>query len=56
MPIGLLIFVSGRGCIGLAAKAQGWTLHAEVFWIAPQIGMALIAVGLMLAFNSIQTL
>lgn len=42
MPIGLLIF--------------GWTAHAEVHWIAPQIGMAIVALGLMLAFNSIQNL
>lgn len=40
MPIGLLIF--------------GWTAHAEVHWIGPQFGLALVALGLMLPFNSIQ--
>ncbi|ORY29507.1 major facilitator superfamily domain-containing protein [Naematelia encephala] len=40
MPIGLLIF--------------GWTAHAETHWIGPEIGMVLLALGLMLAFNSIQ--
>lgn len=40
MPIGLLIF--------------GWTAHAETHWIGPQIGQVVIALGLMLAFNSIQ--
>ncbi|KAL7419716.1 hypothetical protein Q5752_005632 [Cryptotrichosporon argae] len=41
MPIGLFIF--------------GWTAHAKTHWIGPQVGEALIAYGLMLAFNSIQT-
>ncbi|RXK41266.1 hypothetical protein M231_01416 [Tremella mesenterica] len=40
LPVGLFIF--------------GWTAHAEVHWIAPQIGQCLIALGLMMAFNSIQ--
>jgi len=42
MPVGLLIFA--------------WTAQAEIHWIAPQIGMAFVAIGLMLAFNSIQNL
>ncbi|WOO79547.1 MFS transporter prlG [Vanrija pseudolonga] len=41
MPIGLLVF--------------GWTAHAHTHWIGPLAGQALIALGLMLAFNSIQT-
>lgn len=40
MPIGLVVF--------------GWTAHAEVHWMGPLVGQALIAFGLMLAFNSIQ--
>jgi hypothetical protein len=42
MPIGLLIF--------------GWTANAHTHWIGPQIGMVFVALGLMLAFNSIQNL
>jgi hypothetical protein len=33
-----------------------WTARAETHWIGPQIGQVLTAVGLMLAFNSIQHL
>jgi DHA1 family multidrug resistance protein-like MFS transporter len=42
MPIGLLIF--------------GWTANAPTHWIGPQFGFFLVALGLMLAFNSIQNL
>jgi DHA1 family multidrug resistance protein-like MFS transporter len=42
MPIGILIL--------------GWTARAETHWIGPQIGQAIAALGLMLAFNSIQHL
>lgn len=42
MPVGLFIF--------------GWTAHAEVHWMGPQVGMALTALGLMLSFNSLQNL
>ena len=57
MPIGLFIFV--RVFEGVSVQkpdVQGWTARAEVHWIAPQIGQAIIAFGLMLAFNSIQNL
>ena len=40
MPIGLFIF--------------GWTAQAETHWIGPMVGQTAIALGLMLAFNSIQ--
>ncbi|GAA97794.1 uncharacterized protein L969DRAFT_52281 [Mixia osmundae IAM 14324] len=40
LPIGLLIF--------------GWSAEANTHWIVPQIGSFLFALGLMLAFNSIQ--
>lgn len=42
MPIGLLIF--------------GWTARAQTHWIGPQFGQVIVALGLMLAFNSIQNL
>ena len=40
LPIGLLI--------------TGWTARADVHWIAPDIGMALIGAGMILNFQSIQ--
>jgi DHA1 family multidrug resistance protein-like MFS transporter len=40
MPIVLFIF--------------GWTADAQVHWIAPQIGLVFVALGLMLAFMSLQ--
>jgi drug/metabolite transporter (DMT)-like permease len=40
MPLGLLIF--------------GWTAHAQTHWIGPLVAQAVIAYGLMVAFNSIQ--
>lgn len=42
MPIGLFIF--------------GWTAHAEVHWMGPFVGQAVMGIGLMLAFNTIQNL
>ncbi|KAL0252407.1 hypothetical protein I308_101798 [Cryptococcus tetragattii IND107] len=40
MPIGLFIF--------------GWTAQAEVHWMGPFMGQAVMGIGLMLAFNTIQ--
>ncbi|KAK8861475.1 hypothetical protein IAR55_002296 [Kwoniella newhampshirensis] len=40
MPIGLLIF--------------GWTANAHTHWIVPFIGEVIVALGLMLAFNTLQ--
>ena len=41
LPIGLLI--------------TGWTARADVHWIAPDIGIALVGAGTILNFQSIQT-
>ncbi|TCD61996.1 hypothetical protein EIP91_007636 [Steccherinum ochraceum] len=40
LPIGLLI--------------SGWTARASIHWIAPDIGMALVAAGMILSFQCIQ--
>lgn len=40
LPLGLIIFA--------------WTAEKHTHWIAPLVGQALIAYGLMLAFNSTQ--
>lgn len=34
----------------------GWTAEAQTHWIGPQIGTAVLLLGLTLAFNSIQNL
>ena len=41
MPIGLFI--------------TGWTARADVHWIAPDIGIAVVGVGLIVNFQTIQT-
>lgn len=41
LPAGLLI--------------TGWTARADVHWIAPDIGIALVGAGTILNFQSIQT-
>lgn len=41
LPVGLLI--------------SGWTARADVHWIAPDIGIALVGAGTILNFQSIQT-
>lgn len=41
LPLGLLIF--------------GWCAHAETFWIGPMIGQVVLGLGLMMAWNSVQT-
>ncbi|KAH8077752.1 major facilitator superfamily domain-containing protein [Cristinia sonorae] len=41
MPIGLLL--------------SGWTARADIHWIVPDIGMALVAAGMILNFQCIQT-
>lgn len=41
LPIGLFI--------------TGWTARADVHWIAPDIGIALVGAGTILNFQSIQT-
>ncbi|RSH77130.1 uncharacterized protein EHS24_003760 [Apiotrichum porosum] len=41
LPIGCFVF--------------GWTAHFQAHWIAPQVGECLVAWGLMVAFNSLQT-
>ena len=33
----------------------GWTARADVHWIAPDIGIALVGAGTILSFQSIQT-
>jgi DHA1 family multidrug resistance protein-like MFS transporter len=52
MPIGLLIFVGQP--YPPKAHVKGWTVQAHTHWIGPQIGLLLVALGLMLPFNSIQ--
>lgn len=34
----------------------GWTAQAQTHWIGPQVGTAVLLLGLTLAFNSIQNL
>ena len=41
LPIGLLI--------------TGWTARANIHWIAPDIGIALVGAGTILNFQTIQT-
>lgn len=41
MPVGLLI--------------TGWTVEYKVFWIVPDIGIALVGAGTILTFQSIQS-
>jgi DHA1 family multidrug resistance protein-like MFS transporter len=56
MPIGLLIFVRPQSIPLTWADKQGWTAHFETHWMGPCVGEYFIAIGLMLAFNSIQNL
>lgn len=41
LPIGLFIF--------------GWTAEKHVFWLVPDIGMALVGAGVILNFQAVQT-
>lgn len=40
----------------LITVLKGWTAHAEVHWMGPFVGQAVMGIGLMLAFNTIQNL
>jgi len=51
----LPVMVPGTWILPIGLLLSGWTARADIHWIAPDIGMALVAGGMILNFQCIQT-
>ncbi|WVQ78742.1 hypothetical protein IAT38_000829 [Cryptococcus sp. DSM 104549] len=51
----LVITQIGMICMPIGFFIWGWTAEAQTHWMGPCMGQAIAGIGLMLAFNSLQT-
>ncbi|KAI0338723.1 MFS polyamine transporter [Trametopsis cervina] len=47
--------IPGTVCLPIGLFITGWTARADIHWIVPDIGIALVGAGVILLFQSIQT-
>ncbi|KAI5294192.1 hypothetical protein KEM52_004516 [Ascosphaera acerosa] len=55
LPPALRIAIAGAPCVTIGLFIFAWTMYARIHWIAPVIGSAVFAFGVMLVFSGIFT-